>query len=203
MRVLYVEDDTTLAHTVERMLLAEGYSCHLAATGEEAVALGKTNDYDVILLDVGLPDIDGYEVIRQLYDADIRKPFLVQSGLVPREDAGAEFGFGVEDFLIKPFNRKELIERLGRAVQRHKIRIRSERRRHARIEDWETAQLAFANGKTTDCTIFSRSSGGAAIKVARAGECWAKSFMLRTADGQERACATCWQYGDKVGVRFV
>lgn len=202
MRVLYVEDDATLAHTVERMLLAEGYSCHLAATGEEAVALGKANEYDVILLDVGLPDIDGYEVIGRLYDADIRIPFLVQSGLVPRDDAGAEFGFGVEDYLIKPFNRRELIERLGQAVRRHEERLKSERRRHRRTEDWEAAKIKFATGKTEDCTIFSRSPGGAAIKVARAGECWTIPFRLRTADGQERACATCWQYGDKVGVRF-
>ncbi len=203
MRVLYVEDDTTLARTVERMLLAEGYMCHVAATGEEAVALGKANDYDVILLDVGLPDIDGYEVIRRLYDADIRKPFLVQSGLVPRGNDGAEFGFGVEDYLIKPFNRRELIERLGQAVRRHETRIKTERRRHRRVDDWESAEIGFTNGKSLPCTIFSRSTGGAAIKVARAGECWTNSITLRTADGVERPCVTCWQYGDKVGVRFV
>ena len=111
MRVLYVEDDTTLGQTVERMLLLEGYSCHWATTGEEAVQLGQDNDYDVILLYIGLPDIDGYEVISRLLDLEISKPFLIQSGLIPRDKPGDELGFGVDDFLIKPFNRKELIRK--------------------------------------------------------------------------------------------
>ena len=203
MRVLYVEDDTTLAHTVERMLLLEGYECHLATTGEEAVALGKANDYDVILLDIGLPDMDGYEVIRQLRDVNVDKPFLIQSGLVPRENSGEEFGFGVEDYLIKPFNRKELFDRLSRAMLRHRQLRLSERRRHARKMDWESATVVFADGKAADCTIFSRSSGGAALKVAKAADCWTRSFALKFADGELKDCATCWQYGDKLGVRFV
>ena len=204
MRVLYVEDDTTLGQTVERMLLLEGYSCHWATTGEEAVQLGQDNDYDVILLDIGLPDIDGYEVISRLLDLEISKPFLIQSGLIPRDKPGDELGFGVDDFLIKPFNRKELIERLGKAVARHRQRQQSgsERRRFRRLEDWQTAELEFADGTVCPCTIFSRSSGGAAIKVARAAECWTKSFALKTSDGSERPCTTCWQFGDKVGVRF-
>lgn len=203
MRVLYVEDDTTLARTVERMLLQEGYSCHLATTGEEAVALGKANDYDVILLDIGLPDMDGYEVIRQLRDVNVDKPFLIQSGLVPRGNSEEELGFGVEDYLIKPFNRRELFERLSRAMLRHRQMRVSERRRHKRTEDWAAAKLVFADDMVADCTIYSRSPGGAALKVAKAAQCWTKSFSLKTADGEHRACATCWQYGDKLGVRFV
>lgn len=203
MHVLYVEDDTTLAHTVERMLLLEGYKCDLATTGEAAVALGKANDYDVILLDIGLPDMDGYEVIRQLRESDVDKPFLVQSGLVPRENDGEEFGFGVEDFLIKPFNRKELFKRLGQAMVRHRQLRQSERRRHSRLADWEIAKLIFADGTAADCTIFSRSTGGAALKVSKAAECWTKSFSLRMVDGRERSCTACWQFGDKVGVRFI
>ena len=202
MRVLYVEDDTTLGQTVERMLLLEGYHCHRATTGEEAVALGQQNDYDVILLDVGLPDIDGYEVIARLHDSGVDKPFLIQSGLVPREADGSAFGFGVEDFLIKPFNRKELFQQLGRAVLRHKKKRGSERRLHSRSEDWEAGELIFDDGGVLLCTIFSRSRGGAAIKVAKAEECWTKSFTLKTADGKEWPCTTCWQFGNKVGVRF-
>lgn len=205
MRVLYVEDDTTLGRTIERMLLIEGYSCHWATTGEEAVKLGQANDYDVILLDIGLPDMDGYEVITRLRDKDVDKPFLIQSGLVPREKPEDEVGFGVEDFLIKPFNRKELFEQLGRAVSRHRRRYDGgrDRRRHRRKEDWEAAELEFADGTVALCTIISRSSGGSAIKVANAGECWTKPFTLKTTDGSKWPCKTCWQFGNKVGVRFV
>lgn len=203
MRVLYVEDDATLGQTVEHMLLLEGYDCDRAATGEQAVKLGQENDYDVILLDVGLPDIDGYEVIARLRDSGVDKPFLIQSGLVPREADGGAFGFGVEDFLIKPFNRKELFQKLSQAVLRHKKKRGSERRLHRRSEDWEAAELKFSNGAVALCTVFSRSKGGAAIKVAKAADCWTKSFSLMTADGTEWPCTTCWQFGNKVGVRFV
>lgn len=205
MRVLYVEDDTTLGRTIERMLLLEGYSCHWATTGEKAVKFGQANEFDVILLDIGLPDMDGYEVIARLRDLDVDKPFLIQSGLVPREQPGDELGFGVEDFLIKPFNRKELFEQLGKAVSRHKRRRDGggDRRRHKRKEDWETAELEFADGTVAPCTIFSRSSRGGAIKIAKAAGCWTKPFTLKTTDGGAWPCRTCWQFGNKVGVRFV
>ena len=204
MRVLYVEDDLGLAQAVETMLIVDGHSCHLATTGEDAVRLAQVYDYDVILLDVALPDIDGYEVIRRLHDADVRKPVLIQSGLVPRKaDPGAEFGFGVDDYLIKPFNRAELIKKLRQAIKRHKGQLDNERRRHQRQADWESAELVFADGSSAPCTIFSRSRGGAAIKVAKAAESWTKSYMLRMIDGTEKSCATCWQFGDKVGVRFI
>ncbi len=205
MRILYVEDDTTLAKTVERMLEMEGHECDRAETGREAVRLGRDNQYDVILLDIMLPDFDGYEVVQKLHEIGIRTPFLIQSGLVERENARDGAGFGVEHYLIKPFNREELIKRLEQAVSRaaKKGEAANDRRKDERLPDTEGARILFDYGKIVDCTIFSRSQGGAAIEVANDNMRWMKFFTLKTDDGKERRCETCWQFRNKVGVKFV
>lgn len=118
MRVLYVEDDDNLAFAVEQMLRQDGLSCDRVRSGAGAVKLGQSNNYDVILLDVMLPDIDGYEVIRLLQSAGIDTPVLIQSGLVERDKAMDGLGFGVDDYLIKPFNRDELISQVRKAATR-------------------------------------------------------------------------------------
>ena len=118
MRVLYVEDDDNLAFAVEQMLQQEGHECDRARSGVGAVKLGQEQEYDVILLDVMLPDIDGYEVLRQLQDVGVETPVLIQSGLVERDRAMDGLGFGVDDYLIKPFNRDELIRRVEQAATR-------------------------------------------------------------------------------------
>lgn len=205
MRVLYVEDDDTLARTVERMLEAEGYECDRAESGRDAVELGQTNEYDVILLDIMLPDFDGYEVVHQLHEKGVSTPFLIQSGLVERDNSRAAAGFGVEHYLIKPFNREELITRLDQAVKRaaENRRAFDERRKDKRVTDIEPATILFDYGKIVDCTIFSRSDGGAAIEVANDNLRWMKFFTLKTGTGKEMRCETCWQFRNKVGVKFV
>ncbi len=86
MRVLQVEDDPTAAQAVEQMLKSKGYACETTAYGEQAVALATHNDYDIILLDIMLPDIDGYEVLRRLQAAQVHTPVLIQSGLIGRDE---------------------------------------------------------------------------------------------------------------------
>ena len=82
MRILYVEDDATQAQTVEAMLEGEDHFCHTTDSGEQAVLLAKRNEYDMIILDIMLPDIDGYEVIQRMQAAGITTPCLIQSGFV-------------------------------------------------------------------------------------------------------------------------
>ena len=118
MRVLYVEDDDNLAFAVEKMLSQAGHICDRARTGAGAVKLGQEHQYDVILLDVMLPDIDGYEVLRQLQEVGVETPVLIQSGLVERDRSMDGLGFGVDDYLIKPFNRDELISQVEKAAAR-------------------------------------------------------------------------------------
>jgi two-component system cell cycle response regulator CtrA len=118
MRVLQVEDDPTAAQAVEQMLKSKGYACETTAYGELAVELATQNDYDIILLDIMLPDIDGYEVLRRLQAAQVHTPVLIQSGIIGRDELEKGAGFGVDDYLVKPFTRSELAERIETALQR-------------------------------------------------------------------------------------
>ena len=90
------------------MMKSKGYACRTTAYGEEAVVLATENHFDLILLDIMLPDIDGYEVLRRLQAANVGTPVLIQSGIIGRDEMEKGVGFGVDDYLGKPFSRNEL-----------------------------------------------------------------------------------------------
>ena len=218
MRVLLVEDEAATAKSVAAMLRGLGHDCDIADHGEAAVRLAISNAYDIILLDVMLPDIDGYEVIHRLRAANIRTPVLIQSGLVDRNKKALALGFGVEDILIKPFDRAELSERINRVLNQvdgggdarngpssgeRFPSPPSENRAHKRGKVIKTAQIVYHGANCVmDCTIMDISKGGAALKPADPFQC-PKNFDLRLTSGPTRPCETCWRYGDKVGVRFL
>jgi DNA-binding response OmpR family regulator len=116
MQVLYVDDDPSMTMTVQLMLRSAGHSCDTTDLGERAVTLARTLDYDAIILDIMLPDIDGYEVIERLREAEVKTPLLIQTGLVDRNQPEDSQAFGANDILIKPFGKDELIDHLERIV---------------------------------------------------------------------------------------
>jgi two-component system cell cycle response regulator CtrA len=118
MRVLLVEDDTATAKSVEMMLKAEGYVCDCTDLGEDGLEIGKIYDYDLIILDLMLPDIDGYEVLRRLRASRVTTPVLILSGLTEPDQKVKGLGFGADDYLTKPFDRGELIARVQAVVRR-------------------------------------------------------------------------------------
>jgi two-component system cell cycle response regulator CtrA len=120
MRVLLVEDDSAMAQSIELMLRSESFICDTTDLGEDGLEIGKLYDYDIILLDIMLPDIDGYEVLRRLRAARVRTPILILSGLVELDHKIKGLGFGADDFLTKPFDRRELIARIHAIVRRAK-----------------------------------------------------------------------------------
>jgi two-component system cell cycle response regulator CtrA len=120
MRVLLVEDDSATAASIEMMLRAEGFICDTTDLGEDGLEIGKLYDYDIIILDLMLPDIDGYEVLRRLRAARVRTPILILSGLGELDHKLKGLGFGADDFLTKPFDRRELIARIQAIVRRAK-----------------------------------------------------------------------------------
>ncbi|WP_303979747.1 response regulator transcription factor CtrA [Dongia mobilis] len=120
MRVLVVEDDSNTAQSIELMLKAEGYIVDTTNLGEDGLEIGKLYDYDIIILDLMLPDIDGYEVLRRLRAAHINTPILILSGLSELDSKIKGLGFGADDYLTKPFDRRELIARLQAIVSRSK-----------------------------------------------------------------------------------
>lgn len=118
MRVLLVEDDSATARSIEMMLRSEGYVCDSTDLGEDGFEIAKLYDYDVIILDLMLPDMDGYDVLRRLRDSKISTPILVLSGLSGLDDKVKCLGFGADDYLTKPFHKLELIARLQAIVRR-------------------------------------------------------------------------------------
>jgi two-component system cell cycle response regulator CtrA len=118
MRVLLIEDDTSTAKSIELMLKSEGYVCDSTDLGEDGLDIGKIYDYDLIVLDLMLPDIDGLEVLRRLRTAKVQTPILILSGLSQPDDKVKALTLGADDYLTKPFDKEELIARLRAIVRR-------------------------------------------------------------------------------------
>ena len=120
MRVLLVEDDPATAQGIEMMLRSESYVCDVANMGKDGLEIGKLYDYDIIVLDLMLPDMDGFEVMRRLRAARIKTPILILSGLNGLDDKIKGLGVGADDYLTKPFDKRELIARIQAIVRRSK-----------------------------------------------------------------------------------
>ena len=118
MRVLLIEDDSGTAQSIELMLKAEGLSVDTTDLGKEGIDLGKARDYDIILLDLNLPDMSGYEVLRSLRMARVATPVLILSGLAGIEDKIKGLGLGADDYLPKPFHKDELVASIHAIVRR-------------------------------------------------------------------------------------
>ena len=120
MRVLLVEDDRATAQSIELMLKFESFNVYTTDLGEEGIDLGKIYDYDIILLDLNLPDMSGFEVLRSLRVSKVKTPILILSGLAGIEDKVRGLGFGADDYITKPFHKDELVARIHAIVRRSK-----------------------------------------------------------------------------------
>ncbi len=114
MRILLIEDDSKTSESVEMILRAEGHACDIAACGKTALDMARATEYDLVLLDIGLPDMDGYEVLNHLRRTGVTTPVIIQSGLVMLKSKVEDLG--VEYYLAKPFGRQQLAESIESAV---------------------------------------------------------------------------------------
>ena len=120
MRVLLIEDEPTTAKAIELMLGAEGFNVYTTDLGEEGLDLGKLYDYDLICLDLNLPDMHGYDVLKKLRVAKVQTPVMILSGIGEMESKVRALGFGADDYVTKPFHREELVARIHAIVRRSK-----------------------------------------------------------------------------------
>jgi two-component system, cell cycle response regulator CtrA len=120
MRVLLVEDDLDAARGVALMLKSAGSVVDQADTGEEALELARHYDYDIIILDLMLPDMEGYEVVRRMRAARLETPVLILSGLSRPQAKVKGLALGADDYISKPFDKSELIARIQAVVRRSK-----------------------------------------------------------------------------------
>jgi len=220
MRILQVEDDPHTALAVERILQSGGYQCHTTESGAEAVRLARDEVFDLILLDIMLPDMDGFEVLRRLQAAEVDIPIVVQTGMVARMDRDP--GLGLPDFLLKPYTRDELRQRIDQACarghgpgmtveageddfdRRGKPRENDTARRvHPRFRTLKAGRIVSRDGRfSTECLVLNLSKGGAALRPTDFQQL-PGAFELHLRSGPRRVCEVCWRHGDKVGVRFL
>ena len=125
MRVLLIEDDGPTARSIEAMLRSESFNVYTTDLGKEGVDLGKLHDYDIILLDLNLPDMSGFEVLRSLRVSKVKTPILILSGLASTEDKVKGLGFGADDYMTKPFHKDELVARINAVTRRSKGHVQS------------------------------------------------------------------------------
>ena len=120
MRVLLVEDDYAVSQSIEAMLKKEGMIVDSTDLGEDGLEIGKLYDYDIIVLDLMLPDMNGYEVLKSLRNAKVNTPVLILSGLSEPDKKVKGLGYGADDYLTKPFDKAELLARIQAVVRRSK-----------------------------------------------------------------------------------
>ena len=118
MRVLLIEDDSTTAQSIDLMLKSESFNVYTTDLGEEGVDLGTLYDYDIILLDLNLPDMSGFEVLRSLRVSKVKTPILILSGIAGIEHKVKGLGLGADDYMTKPFHKNELVARIQAIVRR-------------------------------------------------------------------------------------
>ena len=120
MLVLIATSNDFMSASIKMMLRKENFICDTTDLGEDGLEIGKLYDYDIIILDLMLPDIDGYEVLRRLRAARVRTPILILSGMAGIEDKVKGLGHGADDYLTKPFHKDELVARIHAIVRRSK-----------------------------------------------------------------------------------
>jgi len=118
MRVLLVEDDRAMARSVERMLDDAAVEHETASTGELALEYVRTYEFDVVMLDLTLPDMNGHDILRRMRQLRINTPVLILSGDAETDSKIIGFGAGADDYVTKPFDSSELLARLHALVRR-------------------------------------------------------------------------------------
>ncbi len=120
MRVLLVEDDYAISQSIETMLKKEGMIIDTTDLGEDGLEIGRIYEYDIIILDIMLPDMNGYEVLKSLRASKVKTPVLILSGLSEPDKKVKGLGYGADDYLTKPFDKAELLARIQAVVRRSK-----------------------------------------------------------------------------------
>jgi two-component system cell cycle response regulator CtrA len=125
MHILVVEDDPATSRSLELLLTRADMKPYATSSGADAVELAKLYDYDLIVLDLGLPDLSGHEVLRRLRCSDVQTPVLILSGDDATQSKLKGFGSGADDYLTKPFQSDELLARVHAIVRRSRRHARS------------------------------------------------------------------------------
>jgi len=149
MRVLVVEDEPTLSKQLAEALEEAGYAVDCAADGERADFLGQTERYDAVILDLGLPAVDGITLVRRWRTADLGVPVLVLSARGSWSEKVLGIDSGADDYVTKPFQMEEVLARLRALIRRSHGRVQPELRSGPLTLDPRTARVTLAGRPVT------------------------------------------------------
>ncbi len=218
MRILHVENDPDSATAVRKMLEGVVDECAWTEFGETALEMARIEKYDLILLDVMLPDIDGYDVAGRLRDMEVNTPILILSGLVDRDSEYSSLAFGASDYLIKPFSRAELVKRVqavagrpdGLSNQARKLGPAhlggappdgKESRKYRRFTTIKSARIDYGPG--VKVRVVNITHAGAGLRLLEQPGRLPPTFHLVLDGGESRLCRVAWHNGDRMGVKFI
>lgn len=125
MRILLIEDEALVSKSIQQMFSLERFEVAAVDTGEAGLSLARQNPYDLIVLDLQLPDMSGIDILRDLRDGDVHTPVLVLSGTANPDIKVRALKSGADDYLTKPFHRDELIARVRAVVRRAQSSVSS------------------------------------------------------------------------------
>jgi len=153
MRALIVEDEPALLEQLKNQIAAEGYSVDIADNGEDAIFMGMEYDYDIVILDIGLPKFDGLEVMKKLREKDRVFPILLLTARSNWQDKVTGLNSGADDYLEKPFQFEELSARINALIRRSAGQASPEIRYGPICLD-TVKQLILVNDNVLDVTAF-------------------------------------------------
>jgi two-component system response regulator PhoP len=153
MRILIVEDDSRLLLQLDRYMQSQGFSVDLADDGEKALYQLKEYDYDLAIIDVGLPRIDGFEVIQQARASDIACPIIILTARDRWQEKVRGLECGADDYLTKPFVHEELLARVKALIRRSAGQASPLIQKGPLSLDTAANQL-YVNGKPVELTAY-------------------------------------------------
>ena len=217
MRILHIENDSTIAKAAQAMLDGVVGTYERTALGENAIKMAAAAHYDLFLMEILLPDIDGPEVIQRLRANRVLAPLVVLSWLVDDRGVFDAASFGANAALAKPFTKETLVEcvraagsqsglsypRQGGAADAAAERTSggTGRRRHRRFKTDRPARIA--QGPGIDCRIVDLSHGGAGIQLLADHFDLPTSFQIVLGQETRYTCRVCWRQGRRLGVKFL
>lgn len=215
--VLVVEDEPNIVDSLSFLMKQAGHDVRIARDGDAALRTMEAKVPDLVLLDVMLPDIDGFAVIERLMAAGVDLPHVMISGLVDRDSDFGVRAFGGTPHVVKPIDRKTLMTQIEAALAAWRgngqnsfreaagwteaLRLpEHDRRRHRRFRTQKKATIL--QGRGIDCTVINLSHDGAGLRLPDGRIQCPESFELRLLSGPTHECRTRWRQGNRLGVCY-